>query len=273
MRKSDLLRLRDVRDAYRLIGECRDLGSEPALWHMRMFAGLCQLVGGATAAGGEGVWTRATRQIQPLSSFGVGMDTSHRKLYAAYLREITPQGDPVLHALADVRGGVLTHTRRAVVPDAVWYKSEDFNNYRKPAGINHCLASVREVSHQGAITVITLHRSVGDRDFSPGEVRLLSFFHDELSRLVGRQLVSANEAHLEKLSPRLRQTLACLVQGDSEKQAAVRLGLSPATVHEYVTALYRRFGVRSRGELLAHVMRRGGRAEWIRYTKGVHDCE
>lgn len=30
MRKSDLLRVQDVRDAYRLIGDCRDLGSEPA---------------------------------------------------------------------------------------------------------------------------------------------------------------------------------------------------------------------------------------------------
>ena len=28
MAKSDLLRFQDVRDAYRLIGECRDLGSD-----------------------------------------------------------------------------------------------------------------------------------------------------------------------------------------------------------------------------------------------------
>ena len=45
MRKSDLLRVQDVRDTYRLIGDCRDLGSEPALWQLRMLAGLCQLVG------------------------------------------------------------------------------------------------------------------------------------------------------------------------------------------------------------------------------------
>jgi hypothetical protein len=37
MRKSDLLRVQDVRDAYRLIGECRDLGSDPAPWQLRMF--------------------------------------------------------------------------------------------------------------------------------------------------------------------------------------------------------------------------------------------
>jgi DNA-binding NarL/FixJ family response regulator len=57
------------------------------------------------------------------------------------------------------------------------------------------------------------------------------------------------------LSPRLRQTLVCLLDGSSEKEAAARLGLSPTTLHQYVTALYRHFGVRSRAQLLARVLR------------------
>lgn len=56
---------------------------------------------------------------------------------------------------------------------------------------------------------------------------------------------------MKPLPPRLKQTLTCLLAGDSEKQAARRLGLSPHTVHVYVKSLYRRFGVNSRGELLA----------------------
>jgi DNA-binding CsgD family transcriptional regulator len=92
---------------------------------------------------------------------------------------------------------------------------------------------------------------------------LLEFFHGELGRLVGRQLVSATEPSPEELSPRLRQTLACLIDGDSEKQVAGRLGLSPTTVHQYVTMLYRRFGVRSRGQLLAHVLRRSERTNGL----------
>ncbi|HXG04462.1 MAG TPA: helix-turn-helix transcriptional regulator [Candidatus Binatia bacterium] len=60
--------------------------------------------------------------------------------------------------------------------------------------------------------------------------------------MVGRPLVSAAEPAPGQLSPRLRQTLACLVEGDTEKQVAARLGVSPTTAHEYVTALYRRFG-------------------------------
>ena len=54
-----------------------------------------------------------------------------------------------------------------------------------------------------------------------------------------------------ELSPRLEQTLKYLLDGNSEKQVARHLKLSPHTVHVYVKALYRRFGVSSRAELLA----------------------
>ena len=55
-----------------------------------------------------------------------------------------------------------------------------------------------------------------------------------------------------KLSPRQRQTLRRSLAGDLEKQvAAAKLGLSRHTVHVYVKAIYRHFGVSSRGELLA----------------------
>ena len=56
------------------------------------------------------------------------------------------------------------------------------------------------------------------------------------------------------LSPRLRQTLERLLAGDAEKQVARRLGLRPATVHEYVTAVYRHFHVSGRAELMAHFL-------------------
>jgi DNA-binding CsgD family transcriptional regulator len=56
---------------------------------------------------------------------------------------------------------------------------------------------------------------------------------------------------MESLPPRLRPVLRRLLAGDAEKQAAMKLGLSPHTVHQYTKTLYRAFGVNSRGELLA----------------------
>jgi DNA-binding NarL/FixJ family response regulator len=58
------------------------------------------------------------------------------------------------------------------------------------------------------------------------------------------------------LPTRQRQTLLALLDGDSEKQIAIRLSLSPNTVHVYVKSLYRRFNVASRGELLARWVRK-----------------
>jgi DNA-binding CsgD family transcriptional regulator len=53
----------------------------------------------------------------------------------------------------------------------------------------------------------------------------------------------------------MRQTLEALVAGDSEKQIALKLRVSPHTVHVYVKQLYKRFGANSRGELLARFVR------------------
>jgi DNA-binding CsgD family transcriptional regulator len=256
--KSDLLRVHDVRDAYRLIGECRDLGNDPVLWQQRMFDGLRELIGAPATSGGEGRWRRPHGAIMPTAAFGSGFDEHGRAIYSAYMRELTPARDPVFSALQSLTGGLVTRARRQLVSDTAWYRSVAWCDYHRPARIDDRLTSVFQVSDNGLSSVITVHRAAGERGFSPRELRLLSFFHGELGPLVGRSLVSATESSLSKLTPRVRQTLACLIEGDSEKQAAARLGVSPATIHQYVTTLYRHFGVRSRAQLLALVFKRLG---------------
>ena len=76
----------------------------------------------------------------------------------------------------------------------------------------------------------------------------------DMCRLIGDQLQEETPKQVDNddgLSPRMEQTLRWLLGGDSEKQVAAKLGLSPHTVHVYVKAIYRRYGVSSRGELLA----------------------
>ena len=57
------------------------------------------------------------------------------------------------------------------------------------------------------------------------------------------------------LSRRERQILDCLLGGDSEKQIALKLTISPHTVHTYVKRLHKALDVNSRGELLARFVR------------------
>ena len=262
MAKSDLLRVQDVRDAYRLIGECRDLGRDPGLWHPRMLEGLCELIGVAVAVGGEGRWLRPRPSIEVISTFEVGFDSRAHDLYMAYHREVGPGGDPIFRALRHLRGRHVVRTRRDIVSDASWYGSTTWNDFHRPIHIDDQLTSVYQVGDTGAIHVIALHRAANERDFSPRQQRLLSFFHTELGSLISRSLVSEAEPRADTLSPRLRQTLACLLEGDSEKQIASRLRVSQATTHEYVTALYRHFDVRSRAQLMAHAMKRLARTDW-----------
>jgi DNA-binding NarL/FixJ family response regulator len=81
----------------------------------------------------------------------------------------------------------------------------------------------------------------------------------DLCRLLGGQINRALPKPNDKpvnssfppLSPRMKQTLELLIGGASEKQIARRLSLSQHTVHVYVKALHKGFGVSSRGELLA----------------------
>lgn len=73
----------------------------------------------------------------------------------------------------------------------------------------------------------------------------------QFCHLVGQQVGATAPAPGDGLPPRVRETLGRLLAGDSEKQIARRMGLSPHTVHVYVKSVYRHYDVSSRGELLA----------------------
>jgi DNA-binding CsgD family transcriptional regulator len=250
------LRLEDVRAALRLVGECRDLGYDPALWMRHAFEGLCRLVGARVVLGGEGHWDRPTGPLTPISSALVGLSGTVERDFVSRIRAGGLRADVITERLQVTPGRHLTRARRQLLPDPAWYGSSQYIDYHRPAGIDHCAASVLELPG-GRALMTGAHRSVGERDFSARELLLVHLFHDELGRLIGPVLVSAEDAlSPTRLPPRVRETLGCLLEGDGEKQAAARMGLSRATVHQYVKALYRHYRVASRAELLARVLRR-----------------
>jgi DNA-binding CsgD family transcriptional regulator len=254
--KSESLRLCDVRAAFRLIGDCRDLGSEPLLWQQRMLEGLCELFGVVQAAALEARWARPARATPPISACSISGDPAADDAFRTYNRDVGWGDDPIHRAIERLPGKLVTRTRRDLVSDTSWYRSATFNEYFRAGRIDHQLLSLFQVSDDGLSSIIVLNRALGDRDFSLRERRLLNFFHAELGRLIGGPLASSANLGVAGLSPRLRQTLACLLEGDGEKQVAARLRLSRATVHQYVTALYRHFNVKSRAQLLARAIRR-----------------
>src|SRR5262245_37784674 len=84
MSKTDALRLQDVRGGDRLIGGCRGLASDPALWYRRMLEGLYLLFGVIQAAGGEGWWDRPLRRRETVSAYSVSGDPGPDEAFRAY---------------------------------------------------------------------------------------------------------------------------------------------------------------------------------------------
>ena len=140
---------------------------------------------------------------------------------------------------------------RQLVNDAEWFSSYEFNEVFRPLDSSGLLVSFAPISDGRAIFGSMCSRPPDEPEFGPGERRLLHLFHLELGRLLGTAILIDPRSNLAGLPPSLRRTLECLLEGDSEGQAALRLGLSRHTIHEYVTKLYRRFGVTSRAELMA----------------------
>lgn len=84
-----------------------------------------------------------------------------------------------------------------------------------------------------------------------------------------KQLAAACQSMLEAIAPkklsfdltrgfskRMIETLQFLLAGDSEKEVAAKLNLSPHTVHIHVKKLYKRLDVSTRAELMAKCLRK-----------------
>jgi hypothetical protein len=263
MAKSGELRVEEVQAALQLVGECRDLRYDPQQWGQHMSEGVCRLVGARAANGGEVGFEPSQGVMQGATYFDAGFERREHDLFLEFLRTHGIYRHPLAAGFAKWRAArplpcqVAALTRRQVIPDREWYRSVAYEQYHRPIRIDHCLGSTLELLSDRWFSCIILHRTVGEPDFSERQRRLLHLFHAELGRLIGLVLVSARDPFSPtKLPTRVWETLQCLLDGDSEKQAAARMRLSRETVHQYVKALYRHFGVSSRAELLAHFIRR-----------------
>ena len=257
MGQSERVRFSELRRAYRLIHECRDLGHDPTACPCHAIEQLTRLVG---AQVGVVVEFRLGGPAEPPGVTVLhdhGWLTSRHRAYW-YERDILQREvvrRPTFQEFAARSGTLLTRTREQLVDAAAWYRSAEFQEMHRQFGLDDLLASGFRRPESPCLFGLVLIRSLGGERHGERERQLVHLFMDELSRYVGTALALEPGGVFAALGPRLRQTLECLLEGDSEKQVAARLGLSRHTVHEYVTALYRRFDVQSRGELMAFFLR------------------
>lgn len=236
----------DARAIFELLGELRDLGRDPLTWRTWMLRALAERLGAKVAVGAEAPVASVTDSATYLAQKDLGFTADERAAWWGTCDLPLDANDPAQPRYERVGAGSFTATRQAFVDDRTWYRSRYANEIARRANFDHLVVSHQAAHRFGSVHVVLFYRAWGEPPFSPREVRFLERFHREL----GRQWRDADPTR-HRLPPRLEQTLAALLEGDSEKQVAARLGIAPATVHDYVKAIHRHFGVHSRGELLA----------------------
>ena len=253
----------DVAALLRLAGEVGELAHDVNVRRGHILDGLLALIGGCSAVcsemdprhahdGGSG-WAMPNS----ITCAG-GLSAAQHAMIGRYLTGHLSALDPCIPPLLRNEAPVLTIRRSDVIDDFGWFASAHYNEVRRPLGFGESLYA-KFTTPDGRHLKLSFHRESNDSPFTARDARLLHLFNENLASLylapsrapAASETTPRSDAHLASLPLRLRPVLRRLLAGDAEKQAAQKLGLSPHTVHEYTKALYRRFNVNSRGELLA----------------------
>jgi DNA-binding CsgD family transcriptional regulator len=163
---------------------------------------------------------------------------------------------PRFHAL---RAGIdeRCHVERPgdLMLERQWYDDWYYNEILHPAGQDAQMVGTYKVDAMLAGHV-GMDRAIGARHFSDRDRDLLHVFlagapalQQDLFRLQGP---CADQA---ALAPRVREVLRLLLTDLSEKQIAAELGLTVRTTHQYVTSVFRHFGVSGRRGLMSRFLR------------------
>lgn len=259
MNKSNRLRLTDVRAVFRLVGECRDVGVDPAGWLARAGDGIRPLIAADVVLATLQPPGPFRRFATALAQYDAGWESdAHRMRCLRYIGSDEYFAAPDYRAYRALGRVGLVTARSRLVADREWYRTTHFHEHWRPAGADHYIVAIGGAATGAATSLINLSRAVGRPRFTRREVRLVWLVQQELARLIGGPLAVGPDP-AAGLPPRLRRVLDCMLDGDGEKQAAIRLGVSRHTVHQYVKELYRHFDVTSRGELHARCTRRPAR--------------
>ena len=235
------LKLRDVRDVFRLVGEVRELGAEPDSWRPHLVNRLRDLLRAEIVTSSE-IHFRKTRNPTVLRVLDVGWGTdSTGTLWKIDTEQENERPETYL----------LTLTKEPAADTQGVTRDMPLKPAQPMYGGSQFILSQVPLPHIWAVDQLGIHKDSSQPPFTPAQHRLIRLFHLELGRLWKLDTVRRAKDPRIALPPRLQQTLEALATGNSEKQIAAKLKLSQHTIHNYVKALHQRFNVSSRGELLA----------------------
>lgn len=255
------LSARDIHECHQIAGRCRDLGTDVDAWRQRLLADLRACVGAQVIINSEiehfGAQAASEGRTRYLGIHRAGwISQEAERRWREYAQSIPVERTPEYPYLSKFSGKTLVLSRDQIWGRETWYRSHTFNEIHRECGIDDYIISICPTSIPGRCTTLWLHKGVGARDFTARERALVSLVHMTINSEIGTYLAAADEPRLSGLTDRRREVLERLLMGDSEKQIAYRFDVARATIHDHVLAIYRHFGVSSRGELLSRFIGR-----------------
>jgi DNA-binding CsgD family transcriptional regulator len=257
----------DISAVLTLVHQTCDHWDDPPAWRNRLLQGACALLNGSVGIMVVDDAPKAHWFGRPHVISVVGLpdgalrtlvqpafDQFEQRRFDDASANLLP-GITALHADIERQGWVTAAGNQLAHPDD-YHASPHYRDFRRPIGSDDYVVSIRIVDVPRRPEAITIDRPQGATPFGPREVALLKLLHDQIAPLIGVRLATEHHLCRSGLSRRLNQTLSLLLEGQSEKQVARQLSLSPRTIHDYVTTLYEHFKVSSRAELLAYFIRR-----------------
>lgn len=271
MTRSQSITDADIRAIFRILGECRELGDDPVVWRQHFFGETAKLINADLLAGGElagclqgPVSTPGTAVWGEEHGFNLAalqvawdwhlVDPYKSLIWKEVHQTLLRQSDPKV-----------TTANHQLLSPAEWDRSSDYQEVMRPLGAEVVIYSHYKIpSEADVFDGVGCFRVKGSRNFDDHEIELFQLIHQRITQLIGGPLARFDEPLPSKLSQRARNVLACILEGDTDKEVSKRLSISPHTVNHYTKQIFSHFGVKSRAELLARWIRRGwsGKAVW-----------
>lgn len=155
----------------------------------------------------------------------------------------------------------ITRCRPQLFDEAAWWASPTGKAWRA-AGYDEFLMSAWP-ANQDEFNWIGFYRRIGWPPFEEQDRVVAHAVFSQSGWIRNDCATPGGCDQLALLSPRERQVLQLLLGGDSRKQVASKLSLSPHTVSDHLKEIYRKLGVATRGELLSKFIPGGTHAgEW-----------
>lgn len=157
--------------------------------------------------------------------------------------------DPSFLLAVENTGKHRAYTFRDRLPEA-WFSSPYYQQQFAAAGIYDVAVVCVPVNRDTEIHYL-FHRKESTRAFDAAELERLAYFPRRLGRFHRNLLLSFGVLLASSpLTPVERRVLNGLLGPGSEKQIAGECGMTISTTHQYVVAIYRKFGVSGRPELM-----------------------